>query len=216
MIQKIYMPLLYLLMVSGTSLLLTCAFSSLSDPADAIAITPDDIKISEVMTSNSTTLTDQFNETPDWIELYNSGDTAIDLAGYGLSDKPDNPGNWTCGPMLLGAGTYAIICASGNDITLAEPGKAEEIVMMNTAISAWADSQNVTPGKSFVRAMRFSPKVFGVVDGKKIISAKMYLDDNAGVLNWQTAKITMDCFRPKTTAHLIKYASSARLKRVNG
>ena len=44
--------------------------------------------ITEVMAS-----TDQAGS--DWIELYNSTGSAVDLSGYGLSDSPDSPLKWT-------------------------------------------------------------------------------------------------------------------------
>jgi hypothetical protein len=172
--------------------MLSCSFGNLSDRDDKVTIYPDDIKITEVMTSNSSSFYDQFGETPDWIELYNSGDSAIDLAGYSLTDNPDQPDKWTCGSMLLEAQSYAVICASGKDITTTKPGKTEAIDLMNAAISPWADSQNVAPGKSHVRPLLFPGKVYGMVDGKKIISAQLYLDDNSHILNWQTAQITVN------------------------
>jgi hypothetical protein len=173
--------------------LLSCSLGKLSsDPKDDVSISPDDITISEVMTSNSTTLTDQFGETPDWIELFNSGDSTIDLAGYTLTDNAGQPDKWTCGSILLEAGSYAVICASGKDITTTEPGKTDSIDLMIAAISPWADSLNTIPGKSHVRPVLFPGKVYGVVNGKKIISAQMYLDDNSGIINWQTAEIIVN------------------------
>ena len=181
----------FLLTAAADSLLINCAFRNLSEPDDDIVIVPDDIKISEVMTSNRSSFYDQFGETPDWIELYNKGDTAIDIAGYSLTDNPDQPDKWTCGSMLLDAGSYAVICASGKDITITEPEKTEVIDLMNAIISPWADSQNSIPGKSHVRSVLFPDKVYGVVDGKKIISAHMYLDDNSRIINWQTAEVAV-------------------------
>ena len=45
------------------------------------------LRISEVMSSNSTAYPDETGAFPDYIELTNMGDTAIDLEGYGLSDR---------------------------------------------------------------------------------------------------------------------------------
>jgi hypothetical protein len=171
--------------------ILSCAFGDLSDPEDEVVIYPDDITISEVMTSNSATLMDQFGETPDWIELHNKGDSAIDLSGYAVSDDRDDPEKWTCGSQMLDAGAYTIICASGSDITTFAPETTGMIDMMNASISAWADSQNIIKGNSHVRPVLFPGKVYGVVNGKKIISAQMYLDDNSGIMNWQTAEIAV-------------------------
>ena len=37
---------------------------------------------------------DQFDKTEDWIELYNSGSSAVDLSGWHLSDKESKPEKW--------------------------------------------------------------------------------------------------------------------------
>ncbi len=45
--------------------------------------------INEVITSNSTIITDDDGSYEDWIELYNSGTESINLLGYGLTDNDD-------------------------------------------------------------------------------------------------------------------------------
>src|SRR4051812_19231220 len=49
---------------------------------------PDPIKISELMADNSATWVDELGQTEDWIELVNTGDARVWLAGYSLSDAP--------------------------------------------------------------------------------------------------------------------------------
>lgn len=49
------------------------------------------VVINELMASNSSTVTDPFGQYEDWIELYNLSDQTVDLSGYFLSDKADNP-----------------------------------------------------------------------------------------------------------------------------
>ena len=50
------------------------------------------VVINEIMSSNSTTIYDEYGNSPDWIELYN--DIEIDLSGYGLSDDINDPFKW--------------------------------------------------------------------------------------------------------------------------
>lgn len=50
--------------------------------------------INEFMASNDTTLADEFGEFDDWLELYNSSDSAITLADWSLSDDPLEPDKW--------------------------------------------------------------------------------------------------------------------------
>ena len=52
------------------------------------------IIINEVQGKNDTTIADEFDEYDDWIELYNSGSEAVNLAGYYISDNPDKPLKW--------------------------------------------------------------------------------------------------------------------------
>ena len=52
------------------------------------------IMISEVMTSNDSVKTYPEAGCTDWVEIYNSGDTAVDLGGWGLSDNPEKTLKW--------------------------------------------------------------------------------------------------------------------------
>ena len=52
------------------------------------------IIISEVMASNDSVATYPKAGYTDWVEIFNSGDTAVDLGGWGLSDNPEKPRKW--------------------------------------------------------------------------------------------------------------------------
>jgi hypothetical protein len=75
-----------------------------------------EIVISEVMSSNSTTVADGQAEYHDWIELYNASDKVINLAGYSLSDDPDNPRKWTFEDFDFPPRSFLLVWASGQDI----------------------------------------------------------------------------------------------------
>lgn len=77
---------------------------------------PGQLIMNEMMASNASTLEDQFNEFPDWIEIYNAGSEAIQLENYWLSDDLSEPRKWNLPGMLLEPGAYYIIFASGRDI----------------------------------------------------------------------------------------------------
>ena len=47
------------------------------------------VVINELMPSNSE-ISDEYNETDDWIELYNTSEKTVDLSGYFITDKQDN------------------------------------------------------------------------------------------------------------------------------
>jgi len=78
------------------------------------------IFINEVLASNITTNTnpDTYRNS-DWIELYNSGNQYINLAGYSLTDNISKPDKWTF-PTGLGiaANSYLIVWADELDTAL--------------------------------------------------------------------------------------------------
>jgi hypothetical protein len=49
------------------------------------------VRLNEVLPSNSNDCADEVNERNDWLELYNTSDSAVDLAGYSLTDDTASP-----------------------------------------------------------------------------------------------------------------------------
>jgi len=74
-----------------------------------------DIVISEFLAVNDGGLSDADGDSPDWIELYNSGSEAAPLGGWYLSDDPEDLFKWPLPAMNLGAGSYLVVFASGKD-----------------------------------------------------------------------------------------------------
>ena len=72
------------------------------------------IVINEIMSSNSTTIYDEYGNTPDWIELYNN-DLEIDLSGYGLSDDINDPFKWVFPSIAMQPESFLLIFVSGED-----------------------------------------------------------------------------------------------------
>jgi len=62
--------------------------------------------INEGSNKNYSTISDEDGDFEDWIEIYNSGATAIDLFNYSLSDN-SNPGEWVF-PHQIQVGTPII------------------------------------------------------------------------------------------------------------
>lgn len=60
-----------------------------ADTPDAAATAR--LSINELMPSNKAACADVFGEYDDWIELYNAGDTDVELAGYTLTDDVTEP-----------------------------------------------------------------------------------------------------------------------------
>ena len=51
----------------------------------------------------------------DWIELHNPTDTPVSLAGYTLTDDPDEPAKWRLPVTTLAPGAFLVVWASGED-----------------------------------------------------------------------------------------------------
>ncbi|MBE0544701.1 MAG: CotH kinase family protein [Verrucomicrobia bacterium] len=73
------------------------------------------IVLNEVMAANSRTLPDEDGDFPDWIELYNAGVEAVNLAGCGISDEAASPFKWVFGDVTLQPGEFLIVFASDKD-----------------------------------------------------------------------------------------------------
>jgi hypothetical protein len=66
-----------------------------------------DLVITEVMSSSSHTAS---AANGDWWELYNSGNSSIDLTGYSWDDNTATPGSADFNHITIGAGQAIIIC----------------------------------------------------------------------------------------------------------
>ena len=73
------------------------------------------VVINEVMYDNKNVLFDADNDTPDWIELYNTGDEAINLEGYQLTDDTTEIEHWTFHDFELAPKSFLIVFASGKN-----------------------------------------------------------------------------------------------------
>lgn len=74
----------------------------------------DALVINEFMASNATGLTDEGGAYPDWIELYNGTDAAIDLGGYTMSDDAETPDEHVLADLTIDAGGYLVLFADGD------------------------------------------------------------------------------------------------------
>jgi gliding motility-associated-like protein len=77
------------------------------------------VMINEYSGANVSTATDNFGDTPDWIEIYNSSSSSVSLAGYYLSDKISNPTKWTipAGVSVPANGFLKIWCSGRNTVS---------------------------------------------------------------------------------------------------
>jgi len=100
--------------------------------------------INEFMAINDTTITDNFGNYDDWIELYNSDSNSVDLTGMFLSDDLGEPTKWTFPETNLQPTAFLILWADNetNEGLLHLPfklsGSGEEIGLYSSAISGTA------------------------------------------------------------------------------
>lgn len=75
------------------------------------------VRINEIMISNKGAVPDENGKFPDWVELYNSSDTAVDISGYGLTDDMLVAAKWAfpSGTVIPPKG-YIVVFCSGNSL----------------------------------------------------------------------------------------------------
>ncbi len=71
--------------------------------------------ITELMASNTVTLTDQDGDYAAWLELYNPDSAPADLTGWYLSNKASNPTKWKFPAFTVPAGASVVIFCSGKN-----------------------------------------------------------------------------------------------------
>ena len=79
-----------------------------------------DLKLNELMASNNLAVFDDFFESDDWVEIYNAGGL-IDLAGYHISDDPNNLTKFTFpdtdpGNTFLTPGSHALVWCDNDSV----------------------------------------------------------------------------------------------------
>lgn len=101
--------------VSKPCLEIIIFLSCLLFPKYSFSQTPTGLYISEFLASNESINTDEEGEYADWIELHNPTGTAINLAGYYLSDNKDKLTKWAFPSITLNPDAYLLVFASGKD-----------------------------------------------------------------------------------------------------
>ena len=118
------------------------------------------IVINEFLASNGSINRDpDYNEYSDWIELYNSGNSDVSLAGYYLTDDPASPRKWQIpANVVIRSKSYVIFWADNkntNNHTNFKLSSSEEFIGLYSSLSLWVDSLsfdsqrlNVSQGRS--------------------------------------------------------------------
>ncbi|MBL7112988.1 MAG: CotH kinase family protein, partial [Bacteroidales bacterium] len=95
------------------------------------------LRINEFLALNTTFNVDpDFQTYSDWVEIYNSSDSIVDLSGYSLTDDLSNPARWTIPQGVnIPADSYLIIWMDDKNTGLHAPfkltGSGEQIGLYN-------------------------------------------------------------------------------------
>jgi hypothetical protein len=84
-----------------------------------MASAPAQVIVSEFMADNKHTLADEDNDFSDWIEIYNTQSTNVNLAGWMLTDSPTHQTPWHFPATNLTAKGFLVVFASGKNRAVA-------------------------------------------------------------------------------------------------
>ncbi len=111
----IYFCLIFILLAAFAS---GCAKTE-EPPQPSADLTPEPpeilptVRISELMASNKSTISDAQGLFPDWVELYNYGSATAELSGCSLSDGKNT---WQFGQCSMAPGEYLLLfCGEGGE-----------------------------------------------------------------------------------------------------
>ena len=99
----------------GSALVLVLLLVGLTSSLLAVQAASPGVLITEVQAANTSTVADDRGGYTDWLELHNPTDTPVTLAGYTLTDDPDEPAKWSLPAATLAPGDVLVVWASGID-----------------------------------------------------------------------------------------------------
>ena len=84
------------------AILISCGLVSAQEPV-----------LNEFLASNESGIRDEDGELQDWIEIHNPHGRELNLDGWYLTDRADDPVRWRFPAIAIAPGGYLIVCASG-------------------------------------------------------------------------------------------------------
>lgn len=110
------LALLLVLSLLQTAAISPCAASAPVAPGlDSRPVAPSttSVVLNEFVASNQHGLLDEDGDTSDWIEIYNSGTAAVNLAGWVLTDQSNDP--WLFPTLSLPSNAFVVVFASAKN-----------------------------------------------------------------------------------------------------
>lgn len=126
-------------------ILLVALIVYLTSSGSSGSLSSHTIQISEVMTSNKGTVPDETGDFPDWVEIVNNSDQAVEIGGYGLSDDKIIAAKWTfpIGTTIPANGRIIVYCSGDTERgSMHAPFKlsADDDLVLTTEAGAVIDS----------------------------------------------------------------------------
>jgi hypothetical protein len=84
-----------------------------------IVAAPAQVVITEFMADNKNSLVDEDGANSDWIEVYNTNATTVNLGGWSLTDDPARQDRWFFPATNIATKSFLIVFASGKNRTVA-------------------------------------------------------------------------------------------------
>jgi len=101
------------------------------------------IVINEVCASNSQVILDDFGQSSDWIELYNTSNTDISIKGWFITDNLNDFQKWRIPDVSIPANGYQLIFANNEDTWLQLPST-------NFKLSSAGETISLSSNDSFI------------------------------------------------------------------
>lgn len=140
--------------------------------------------ITEFMAANNGPVLDQDGEASDWIEVYNAGSNAVNLAGWKLTDDAANLSKWTFPATNLAAGNYLLVFASGKNRAIAGQQLHTSFALDNAGeYLALVKPDGVSVAHHY--APIFPPQINGVSYGVEVSVATSLFVTNGNFAKWR-------------------------------
>lgn len=121
------------------------------------------LTINEVMVNNRNSIRDEEGDFQGWLEIYNKGNTPVNLQGFGLSNDPKQPFQWTFPDVVIEPKSFCIIWTSGKNKSVSDASmhtnfklkNKDKIIILTGPNSKWHDilflhpmGDNISYGRS--------------------------------------------------------------------
>lgn len=132
--------------------------------------------INEVMMDNRNSVRDEDGDYEAWMEIYNKGDTAVNLQGFGLSNETKEPFLWKFPERIIEPKSFCLVWLSGKDKdfsgehlhTSFKLSRSDRALILTSANKSWRDvfvPKSIGDNISYGRRPDGAPQLYGFDEG---------------------------------------------------